>query len=74
MQYRQVTLGAIHPEGRIVQDGLAAGERIIVNGLMRARPGMQVSPMLVDMQTLQPAGGAPAGMQPPAGMGEPPAQ
>ncbi len=67
VQYRQVVLGPMHPTGRIIESGLQAGEKIIVNGLMRARPGMQVTPMLVDMTTLQPAGSAPAAMDnPPA--------
>ena len=37
--YREVTLGAIVDGLRIVTSGLAAGERIVVNGLQRVRPG-----------------------------------
>ncbi|MDB6093096.1 MAG: rane protein [Verrucomicrobia bacterium] len=40
--YRAVKLGPLVDGQRIVRDGLHAGERIIVNGLQRARPGMTV--------------------------------
>ena len=36
--YRQVKLGANQDGLRVVDSGLAAGERIVVNGLQR-RPG-----------------------------------
>ena len=29
---------------RIVREGLDASDRIVINGLMRIRPGMQVTP------------------------------
>jgi RND family efflux transporter MFP subunit len=38
-----VTLGQIDGGLRVVKDGLAAGDRVIVNGLMRARPGLKVT-------------------------------
>ena len=37
--YREVALGAFVDGLRIVTSGLAAGERIVVNGLQRVRPG-----------------------------------
>lgn len=50
-QWRAVTLGA-HVDGlRIVSSGLSAGERVVVNGLQRVRPGMVVAPQDVAMQT-----------------------
>ena len=43
--FRPVTLGAAQEGGlRVVRSGLAAGERIVVNGLQRARPGLPVKP------------------------------
>jgi len=42
--YRKVTLGPLIEGKRIVRSGLEAGERIIVNGLQRTKPGMTVSP------------------------------
>jgi RND family efflux transporter MFP subunit len=46
---RPVRLGAVHDGLREVTDGLIAGERVIVNGLVQVRPGMIVDPKLVDM-------------------------
>jgi multidrug efflux system membrane fusion protein len=47
--YREVTLGAISNGMRVVTSGLQAGERIIVNGLQRVRPGAVVAPQMVSM-------------------------
>ena len=41
--YRPVTLGPVLDGKRIVRSGLQAGEKIIVNGLARIRPGSPVS-------------------------------
>ena len=41
--FRPVTLGTAQEGGlRVVRSGLAAGERVVVNGLQRARPGSTV--------------------------------
>ncbi|RYY90201.1 MAG: efflux RND transporter periplasmic adaptor subunit, partial [Comamonadaceae bacterium] len=48
--YREVTLGAPFNGLRIVQAGLKSGERIVVNGLQRVRPGSVVQPQLVAME------------------------
>jgi len=42
--YREVTLGTTVNGQRIVTSGLKSGERIIVNGLQRSRPGTLVAP------------------------------
>jgi membrane fusion protein, multidrug efflux system len=47
--YREVTLGAFVDGLRVVTNGLKPGERIIVSGLQRVRPGSPVAPELVDM-------------------------
>jgi multidrug efflux system membrane fusion protein len=47
--YRTVTLGASVDNMRIVTSGLDAGERIVVNGLQRVRPGALVAPEVVSM-------------------------
>ena len=49
LQYRAVTLGAREGDLRVVKSGLAAGERVVVNGLFRLRPGMPVAPNVVAM-------------------------
>jgi RND family efflux transporter MFP subunit len=45
--YRTVRLGGSVGGKRIVLDGLHAGDRVIVNGLQRVRPGMTVDPETV---------------------------
>ena len=47
--YREVKLGAPADGLRIVTSGLEAGERVIVNGLHRVRPGALIAPQLVSM-------------------------
>jgi multidrug efflux system membrane fusion protein len=47
--WREVTLGATHEGLRIVTSGLKPGERIVVNGLQRIRPGAEVAPEPVPM-------------------------
>ena len=47
--YREITLGASVNGLRIVKQGLAANERIVVNGLQRIRPGSLVAPQPVEM-------------------------
>lgn len=47
--YRSVQLGPKLEGLRIVRDGLAKGERIVVNGLQRAIPGSTVDPEAVQM-------------------------
>jgi len=43
--YRPVKLGALVNGKRVVREGLRAGEKIVVNGLARVRPGMSVTPV-----------------------------
>jgi multidrug efflux system membrane fusion protein len=47
--YREVMLGASVDGLRIVTDGLQPGERILVSGLQRVRPGTLVAPQQVPM-------------------------
>lgn len=42
--YRPVKLGGTVQDKRVVQSGLQPGDRVIVNGLQRVRPGMVVDP------------------------------
>lgn len=63
--YREVSLGVFVDGLRIVTNGLAAGERIVVNGLQRIRPGVLVAPEPVSMhgQSLNQAQTAPDATQ-----------
>jgi RND family efflux transporter MFP subunit len=47
-EYRPVQLGEIADGQRIVRSGVRPGERVIVGGLQRVRPGMQVTPQPAD--------------------------
>jgi RND family efflux transporter MFP subunit len=49
LAYRTVVPGRLTDGLRIVTSGLKPGERIVVNGLMRVRPGMKVAPKLEAM-------------------------
>jgi RND family efflux transporter MFP subunit len=55
VEYRPVELGAISEERRVVRSGLTAGERVIVSGLARARPGSKVTPQEQHADTASPA-------------------
>jgi RND family efflux transporter MFP subunit len=46
---RPVRLGDLHDGLREITDGLKPGDRVVVNGLLLIRPGITVSPTLVDM-------------------------
>lgn len=53
--YREVFLGPSVDGMRVVVSGLQAGERIVVNGLQRVRPGVLLAPQLVSMDGKQTA-------------------
>ena len=59
-EYREVQLGASTQGLRVVTSGLASGERIVVNGLQRVRPGALLAPQLVEMNARATAAGKPA--------------
>ncbi|AYR22561.1 efflux RND transporter periplasmic adaptor subunit [Herbaspirillum rubrisubalbicans] len=48
--YRQVVVGAGHDGLVVIEKGLQPGERIVVNGLQRIRPGDAITPTVVPMQ------------------------
>jgi RND family efflux transporter MFP subunit len=49
--FRPVDVGALHGGLRVVTEGLTAGERIIIDGLQRVRPGSIVAPKSGDMRS-----------------------
>mgnify|MGYP002656221122 CR=1 FL=1 len=49
VNYRQVELGPKLQGLRVIRSGLEAGEKVVVNGLQRVRPGMKVTPESVAM-------------------------
>lgn len=60
---RPVVLGSLQDGMRVVQTGLGPEDQVIVNGLMKARPGTKVAP--------QPAQASPAAAENPAPAGQP---
>lgn len=53
---KYVTLGPVIDGMRVIKEGLGPDDRVVVNGLMRIRPGQKVTPQ---EQGAAPAGGAP---------------
>jgi len=49
VQYREVKVGDQHQGLRVITGGLQPGDRIVVNGIQRVRPGDPVKPNLVRM-------------------------
>jgi RND family efflux transporter MFP subunit len=49
VSYRRVKVGRLHDGLRVITDGLKAGEKIVVNGLQRVRPDIEVKAELVPM-------------------------
>jgi len=49
--YRPVEIGRLSDGLRIVRSGVQAGDKVVVNGLMRVRPGVKVKPTVVAMET-----------------------
>ncbi|MDB5564523.1 MAG: efflux transporter periplasmic adaptor subunit [Tardiphaga sp.] len=54
-EYREVTLGVSVEGMRVILGGLKAGERIVVNGLQRVRPGALIKPEMVAMDSVSAA-------------------
>lgn len=49
VDYRPVQLGSEQGNLRVIASGLQPGDKIVVDGLQRVRPGAQVQPHLVPM-------------------------
>jgi RND family efflux transporter MFP subunit len=48
VSYRRVEVGRLYGQLRVITDGIAPGERVVVSGLQRVRPGIKVDPKLVE--------------------------
>jgi RND family efflux transporter MFP subunit len=45
VRQKYITLGQVAPDGlRVIKDGIAPDDRVVISGLMQARPGMKVRP------------------------------
>jgi membrane fusion protein (multidrug efflux system) len=59
VERRDLVVGAWHGEDWIVEKGLAAGDRVIVDGVQRAQPGLAVRPVDAAAAPKPAAGAAP---------------
>jgi RND family efflux transporter MFP subunit len=50
-ELRPVQLGVRRGESWLVEQGLGAGERVVVDGVQKARPGQEVTPILLNPAT-----------------------
>lgn len=61
-EYRAVKLGPLDDNLRVVHEGLKPGEKIVINGLQRVRPGApiaaQIVPMVAQAKDAKPAAAA----------------
>ncbi|RUL75297.1 efflux RND transporter periplasmic adaptor subunit [Dyella choica] len=51
VQYRRVDVGPLFHGLRVIDDGLNAGDVVVVNGLQHVRPGAEVNPQQVAMDS-----------------------
>jgi len=56
VEKRFVRIGQLVDGLRVIEEGLTAGEQVIVNGIQRARPGGTVDPEMTDMSLLTASG------------------
>lgn len=49
VQQRTLEMGRLIDDMRVIRAGLAPGERVIISGVQRARPGRKVTPELTEM-------------------------
>jgi hypothetical protein len=63
--FRNVELGPTTGSDQVVAKGLEAGERVVVEGLLKVRDGMTVTPVAPKpAAAAAPAGSSPAGVPP----------
>jgi multidrug efflux system membrane fusion protein len=51
VEQRPVTVGRTVSHMRVIEDGLSSADRVIINGLQRARPGATVKPIMENKET-----------------------
>ncbi|MBE7506654.1 MAG: efflux RND transporter periplasmic adaptor subunit [Planctomycetia bacterium] len=54
VEYRRIKIGGLEEDMRIIMEGVAPDDWVIVNGLQRVRPGVKVTPQKVNMRTFAP--------------------
>ena len=59
VEYRPVTIGRVVDGLRTIDSGLKPGEKVVINGMMRVRPGMKVAATNASMVAETPAAAPP---------------
>jgi RND family efflux transporter MFP subunit len=52
VEYRPVKIGTLFDRMRVITQGISKTDRVIVNGIQRARPGSLVTPMQINLSSL----------------------
>jgi membrane fusion protein (multidrug efflux system) len=52
VEKRPIRMGQLVDGLRVIEDGMQPDDRVVVNGLQRARPGAKVDPEQTDMKSL----------------------
>ncbi len=66
VSYRRVKIGMLNGSRRVIEEGLKPGERVIVTGLQRVRPGIKVAPRAATASVAMVPTGDPKRLQPSA--------
>jgi membrane fusion protein (multidrug efflux system) len=59
VEQRSVVVGVVHDGMQRIVEGLAGGERVVVEGVQKARPGQKVVPVALEVAAPPREGGAP---------------
>jgi membrane fusion protein, multidrug efflux system len=59
VEFRRVKTGELLEHMRVIQDGLTIEDRVITNGIQKARPGAKVTPVQAAAQAQSPKGSQP---------------
>lgn len=51
VEYRPIQMGTLHDGLRVIESGISDGDKVIINGLQRARPNGKVTPQPADMKS-----------------------
>ena len=52
VEKKPIRMGRLEDGLRVIEEGLQPGDRVVVNGIQRARPGAKVDPEQIDMKSL----------------------
>ena len=65
VEHRRVVMGQKAGDLRVIQSGLEPDDRVVINGMLRARPGSKVTPQTAETKSTE-GSEAPEGAEPAA--------